>query len=129
MSRNTEVGRIFMESIAANDRKVMGECLSADTMLWYNYAGEVARGREAVADLAASHRGALREMQYLHVRRWDTGVGYVQQSTIRGVTKSGTVFEVPVCLVCTVDADGKIDGLWEYLDPSHIRALMTELGH
>lgn len=53
--------------------------------------------------------------------------GFIEQHVTQ-LTIGGTLCQIPVCLIGTFDADGKISTLEEYLDPAPIMKAIAEIG-
>ena len=59
-------------------------------------------------------------------RRVRTDEGFVLQMTSTGVTRAGTAYRVPVCLVVTVEG-GLIARIDEYADSEQVKPLLEEV--
>jgi ketosteroid isomerase-like protein len=64
------------------------------------------------------------ELRYEVLSREPFPGGFVQRHVLHGKVASGELIAAPVCLVVHV-AGGRIERLYEYLDPAAVRAAFT----
>lgn len=65
--------------------------------------------------------GTLASAFFAAIARHFFAGGFVQRHVLHGRLESGDVFAAPVCLVVHV-SKGRIERLFEYLDPATVRA-------
>lgn len=113
--------RLFT-AIERGDVAAIREIYAPDAKIWHNNDGKTQTVDENLAVLKWVVEN-IGEISYSDARRQATETGFVQQHVLRGRLKgSGKMFELPACIVCTVE-DGRITRLDEYLDSAHTAAL------
>jgi ketosteroid isomerase-like protein len=109
--------RLF-RSIERGDISAIREVYSPNAKIWHNNDGKTQTVEENLAVLKWVTEN-IGEISYSATRLQATETGFVQQHVLRGRLKaSGKQFEIPACIVCTVE-DGRITRLDEYLDSAH----------
>jgi ketosteroid isomerase-like protein len=117
------LGAKLHEAIAANDHDTLrNEVYAPDVRVWHNNDRRSQDIDTNLKVLGWLHRNVADKV-YDEVRRQPTPNGFVEQHVLRGKSKSGETIDVPACLVVTI-TDGRISLIEEYLDSSHIAALM-----
>jgi len=118
-----EMGAIASEFFAAIERgdlDAVRELYSPEVEIWHNVTGR-SQTREENLSLLRYFTGRVSERRYeVLAREFFTG-GFVQRHVLHGRLESGDLIAAPVCLVVHVSG-GKIERLFEYLDPASVRA-------
>ena len=116
------VGRFFA-AIEAADVETLQGLYHPAARVWHN-------NDDLEQDVAANLRVLrwvtrnVRELRYDEIRRTLTADGRVlQQHVLRGVGPSGAEVAIPAAIIFTVDADGLVTRIEEYLDSGATAAL------
>jgi uncharacterized protein len=119
-----EVADRLFKSIERGDVAAIRNTVYApNAKIWHNNDGKTQTVEENLAVLKWVVEN-IGEISYSDTRLQATETGFVQQHVLRGRLKlSGKSFELPACIVCTVE-DGRITRLDEYLDSAHTAALL-----
>jgi ketosteroid isomerase-like protein len=108
----------FDDAITGKDPAAFVEALAPGATVWHNHDRKEVDAREnmaAIAMLAQLVDGLAND----HVRLATIDGGFVLQFVTRGtVRSSGKPFEMQNCLVVTVDDDGLMRRIDEYVDPT-----------
>jgi ketosteroid isomerase-like protein len=110
----------FFAAIERGDLDAVRELYSPEAKIWNNVTGR-SQTREENLSLLRYFTGRVSELRYdVHAREFFPG-GFVQRHVLHGKVESGDLIAAPVCLVVHVSR-GKIERLFEYLDPANVRA-------
>lgn len=106
------------------------ELFSPEAQITRQYGAQIttATVAEFIGSLKSGPLSQVGIPQYLNrkVSLLEEG-GFVEQHTTQLHIKEQTV-ELPVCIVGKIDDNGKISSLEEYLDPSPIIKILTQVG-
>jgi ketosteroid isomerase-like protein len=117
------IASAFFAAIARADLDAVREIYSPDAQVWHNVTGKTQTREENLA-LLAYLTGRVSELRYEVLSREFFAGGFVQRHVLHGKVASGELLAAPVCLVVHV-AGGRIERLFEYLDPAAVRAAFT----
>jgi ketosteroid isomerase-like protein len=124
MSQETE--RIASQLFAAIERRdldAIRELYAPDVQIWHNVTGRT-QTREENLKLLRFFTGRVSELRYEVLARDFFEGGFVQRHVLHGKLASGELVTAPVCLVVYV-AKGRIERLYEYLDPAAVRGVFA----
>ena len=113
----------FFAAIERGDLDAVREIYSPQVEVWHNVTGK-SQTREENLALLRYFTGRVSELRYEVLARDFFPGGFVQRHILHGRLPSGELIDAPVCLVAYVSA-GRIERLFEYLDPSAVRAAFT----
>jgi ketosteroid isomerase-like protein len=124
MTHETDkVASDFFAAIERVDLDAVRELYSPDVKVWHNVTGRTQTREENLA-LLKYFTGRVSELRYEVLAREFFPGGFVQRHILRGKLASGDLIAAPVCLVVHVSL-GKIERLFEYLDPATVRGAFT----
>jgi ketosteroid isomerase-like protein len=110
----------FFAAIERGDLDAVRDIYSPEVEVWHNVTNGVQTREENLA-LLRYFTGRVSERRYELLAREFFAGGFVQRHILHGKLASGELIAAPVCLVVHVSA-GRIDRLFEYLDPATVRA-------
>ena len=113
----------FFAAIERGDLDSVREAYSPEAAIWHNVTGR-SQSREENLKLLKYFTRRVSELRYEVLARDFFPGGFVQRHILHGKLASGDRIAAPVCLVVYV-ADGKIERLFEYLDPASVRGVFT----
>ena len=120
---NDETDRLASEFFAAIERgdlDAVRELYSPEAEIWHNVTNRSQTRDENLA-LLKFFTGRVSDRRYEVLARELFPGGFVQRHVLHGRLASGELVAAPVCIVVHVSG-GKIDRLFEYLDPATVRA-------
>jgi ketosteroid isomerase-like protein len=121
MTNETEtIASEFFAAIERGDLDAVRELYSPEAEIWHNVTNR-SQTREENLALLRFFTGRVSERRYEVLSREFFQGGFVQRHILHGKLASGDLIAAPVCLVIHV-SNGKIDRLFEYLDPATVRA-------
>ena len=108
--------RIF-HAISSGDAATVAALWADDIVVWHNYDQ---KGQTKAENLATLHwlQANFVNLAYTDIRRDLLPDGFSQQHVLRGETRTGRAFAIPVMLRVTVAA-GLVTRVDEYLDSAH----------
>lgn len=109
----------FFAAIERGELAAVREIYSPDVAVWHNVTGRTQTREENLA-LLRYFTGRVSELRYEVLAREFFPGGFVQRHVLHGKLQSGELVAAPVCLVVYVSG-GKIQRLFEYLDPATVR--------
>ena len=113
----------FFAAIERADLEAARELYSPTVEIWHNVTGKSQTRDENLALLRFFTR-RVSELRYEVLERKFFEGGFVQRHILHGRLESGDPIAAPVCLVVHVSR-GKIERLFEYLDPATVRGAFT----
>jgi ketosteroid isomerase-like protein len=113
----------FFAAIERGDLDAVRELYSPDVQVWHNVTGRT-QTRDENLKLLRFFTGRVGERRYEVLARDFFPGGFVQRHVLHGKLASGELVAAPVCLVVHV-ADGRIERLYEYLDPAAVRGVFA----
>jgi ketosteroid isomerase-like protein len=124
MSDDTDtIASEFFAAIERGDLDAVRELYSPEARIWHNVTGQ-SQTREDNLSLLRYFTGRVSERRYEVLAREFFPGGFVQRHVLHGKLESGELVAAPVCVVVHVSR-GKIERLFEYLDPAGVRAAFT----
>jgi ketosteroid isomerase-like protein len=111
----------FFAAIERSDLDAIREIYSPDAEIWHNVTGR-SQTREENLALLRYFTGRVSELRYEVLEREFFRGGFVQLYILHGKLESGDLVAAPVCLVVHVSG-GRIERLFEYLDPAAVRGV------
>ncbi len=121
MSDSTDrIASDFFAAIERGDLEAVRNLYSPRIEIWHNVTQRT-QTREENLELLKFFTGRVEELRYEVLARDFFPGGFVQRHILHGKLPSGTLIDAPVCLVAYVSA-GRIERLFEYLDPAAVRA-------
>ena len=117
------IASAFFAAIARADLEAVREIYSPDVQVWHNVTGRT-QTRDENLKLLKFFAGRVSERRYEVLARDFFPGGFVQRHVLHGKLASGELVAAPVCLVVHV-ANGKIERLYEYLDPAAVRGVFA----
>lgn len=116
----------FFAAIERGDLDKVRQLYSPDAAIWHNVTGRIQTRDENLA-LLRYFTGRVSELRYEVLGREVFQGGFVQRHVLHGKLESDELVAAPVCLVVYV-AGGRIERLFEYLDPAAVRGAFAERG-
>jgi len=113
----------FFAAIERGDLDAVREIYSPDAEIWHNVTDRT-QTREENLELLRYFTGRVSDRRYEVLGREFFEGGFVQRHILHGRLESGDRIDAPVCVVVHVSG-GRIERLFEYLDPSAVRAAFT----
>jgi ketosteroid isomerase-like protein len=113
----------FFAAIERGDLDAVRELYSPEAEIWHNVTRR-SQTREENLSLLRFFTGRVSELRYEVLAREFFPGGFVQRHILHGKLESGDLIAAPVCLVVYVSR-GKIERLFEYLDPANVSAAFT----
>jgi ketosteroid isomerase-like protein len=114
--------RLFA-AIEQGDLEAVRDLYSPDVQIWHNVTDR-AQTRDENLKLLKYFTARVAERRYeIHAREFFPG-GFVQRHILHGKLASGDPISAPVCIVVYV-AGGKIERLYEYLDPATVSGVFA----
>jgi ketosteroid isomerase-like protein len=118
----TVASKLFA-AIERGDLDGVRDLYAPDVQIWHNVTNQ-SQTRDENLKLLKFFTSRVSERRYeVHARDFFPG-GFVQRHTLHGKLASGDAIKVPVCIVIYVAA-GKIERLFEYLDPAAVSAVFA----
>jgi ketosteroid isomerase-like protein len=111
----------FFAAIERGDLEAVREFYSPRVEVWHNVTNRT-QTRDENLRLLKYFTGRVSERRYEVLAREFFPGGFVQRHILHGKLASGDLIAAPVCLVIHV-SNGKIDRVFEYLDPAAVRGL------
>lgn len=113
----------FFAALERGNLNAVRELYSPQAEIWHNVTGR-SQTRDENLSLLRYFTGRVAELRYEVLAREFFPGGFVQRHILHGKLESGELIDAPVCLVVHVSG-GRIQRLFEYLDPAHVRAAFT----
>jgi ketosteroid isomerase-like protein len=117
------IASAFFAAIERGDLDAVREIYSPEAEIWHNVTGR-SQTREENLSLLRYFTRRLSTLRYEVLERDFFPGGFVQRHVLHGKLESGELIAAPVCLVVHV-SNGKIERLFEYLDPTSVRAVFA----
>lgn len=109
----------LLDALTRGDVNAAADCYAPDLAVWHNSSDHV-RGREESLQRMASILPLWSDLSYDDIRRFEIPGGVAQRHTMRGRGPDGAEFEVHMAMFVTLDPNGRIRRVDEYLDPSQL---------
>jgi len=118
-----EIASSLFRAIERGDLAAVGELYAPDVQIWHNVTNRT-QTREENLKLLRFFTGRVSERRYEVLAREFFPGGFVQRHVLHGKLASGEPIASPVCIVIHV-SHGKIERLYEYLDPATVRGVFA----
>lgn len=116
--KTADIAAKFFDAIEANGIDKVYNMFSPDAKIWHN-TDQLVVPRETTAKTIRGMHKRLRNIAYLDRKLDSWPTGFVERHVLAWERKvDGVQIQMPVCIVCEVNADGKITRLDEYFDPA-----------
>lgn len=115
------VADAFMAASANNDGAAITALCAPEAMTWHNHDGLESPSAETGKGLNWVHR-AVPDVAWVTTALKTTPDGFVWQSVLTGTAPGGPL-HCPSCVVVTLDNDGRIKRIEEYLDSKQTRVM------
>ena len=119
--RKLAVAAAFTAASGNNDGAGIAEMCAPGAMTWHNHDGLETPAVDTGKGLAWVHR-AVPDVAWRTVALKTTSDGFVWQSVLTG-TGPGGPLHCASCVLVTLDDDGRIRRIEEYLDPAQTRVM------
>lgn len=106
----------IIASYENNDAEGYLRVFAPGAAVWLSYLNDEMSAEQNASVLTQIFASFVGEFRYENMRRHRTSSGYVQQYDLTIVAKSGATLTIPACQVGTVNSDGLVERLEEYLD-------------
>jgi ketosteroid isomerase-like protein len=117
-----DVAERYAAAIDAADDEALRACYAPDARVWHNTDNKDQTVEENIA-LGQWLRRKVPDVTFTEVTNLATLNGFVRRCVMRGTAANGTVLSIPSCIVALVSANGLIERVEEYLDPTPLAAL------
>lgn len=111
-----ELAQALFDAIEEADGDAFLACFAPGGVIVQN--GGPSRSVRAVAEHIGNRAPDATRHTYSDIRRRSFDGGFVEEHKVRSVTGAGDVLIRHTCVVCDVDAGGRITAMREYLDKS-----------
>jgi ketosteroid isomerase-like protein len=112
----------LIAAIEAGDSDTVRTLYSDDCKIWHNFDQQEQSVDQNMATLAWMVK-RVSNLRYEEIVRMSTDRGFIEQHVLRGTAPNGQDFEVPACIVGTVEG-GRITRIEEYLDTAQVAPLL-----
>jgi ketosteroid isomerase-like protein len=113
----------FAAASGANDADAYRAMCAPGATTWHNFDDADVDTEQTVRTVAWLHR-TVPDLAWTAVATRPTPTGWVSQSIMTGTAPGGPM-RVHSCVVVTLDADGLVSRVEEYLDPAQTAVLRT----
>ena len=118
MPSNDELVAAFDDAITGKDADAFVTALAPGAVVWHNYDRKDVDARENMTAIAMLGQ-LVDALDNEHGRPIPTDDGFVLRFVTRGTVRTtGTPFEMQNCIFVTTTADGLIERIDEYVDPT-----------
>jgi ketosteroid isomerase-like protein len=115
----------LIAAIEAGDVDAARACYHPGAVIWHNNDQVEQTVDENLRVLGWLVRTFPGRVRYTEVQRLVDGDREVEQHVLEITKEDGSVVRIPACIVVTVDADGLVTRLDEYLDSASFAALLS----
>jgi ketosteroid isomerase-like protein len=115
----------LISAIEAGDVEAARACYHPDAVIWHNNDEAEQTVDENLRVLEWLVRTFPGRVHYTEVQRLAAGEREVEQHVLEVTKEDGSVVRIPACIVVTVDGDGLVTRLEEYLDSASFGPLLT----
>ena len=117
-----EVARRFIDAITIGDADAARACYAPDAQIWHNFDGVTQTVEEHIALMDAMTK-RVADRRYVVHRLEPIEGGYLQQHTLELVLPDGRELATEAVALVTVDDEGRIARIDEWLDPAPVLAM------
>ena len=111
----------FARASRTNDADLYRSLCAPDAITWHNFDELEVDTEQTVRTVAWLHR-TVPDLEWSDVSLLATPTGWVSQTVIRGTAPGGPL-RVHSCVIVTLNDDGLVQRVEEYLDPSQTAVL------
>lgn len=115
------IARRFADSSRNNDASAYTALCAPGAVTWHNFDGLEVTTEQTLRTIAWLHR-TVPDLTWIDVALSATANGFVSQSIMTGTAPGGPL-RVHSCVVVTLDDDGLVTRVDEYLDPAQTAVL------
>ena len=115
------IARRFAAASRENDAEAYAALCTPDSVTWHNFDGVEVSTAQTVRTVAWLHR-TVPDLAWVDVALHPTPTGFVSQTIMTGTAPGGPL-HVHSCVVVTLDEDGLVARVDEYLDPAQTTVL------
>jgi uncharacterized protein len=108
----------------SNDTDTVVAMSAPGAEIWHNFDNAIVDTAATVKSIGWLHR-TVTNLTWEDVALLPTPTGWVSQTILTGIAPGGPI-RAYSCVVVTLDADGLISRLDEYLDPAQLAALRSK---
>jgi uncharacterized protein len=119
--RKLTVAAAFTAASGTNDGAAIAAMCAPGAVTWHNHDGLETPAVDTGKGLAWVHR-AVPDVVWQTVALKTTSDGFVWQSVLTGTAPGGPL-QCASCVVVSLDEDGRIRRIEEYLDPAQTRVM------
>ena len=117
-----EVAQRFIDAITIGDADAARACYAPDAQIWHNFDGVTQTVEENIALMDAMTK-RVADRRYVVHRLEPIEGGYLQQHTLELVLPDGRELATEAVALVTVDDEGRIARIDEWLDPAPVLAM------
>lgn len=111
----------FNNATRRNDGQAYAAMCAPDAVTWHNFDEVAVPTENTVRTVAWLHR-TVEDLRWIDVATYPTPTGFVSQTIMSGTAPGGPL-RVHSCVVVTLDDDGMVTRVEEYLDPTQTSVL------
>jgi ketosteroid isomerase-like protein len=111
----------FAASSRQNDADAYRALCATGALTWHNFDDAEVTTEQTLKTVGWLHR-AVPDLAWHDVALYPTPTGFVSQTIMTG-TAPGGVLRVHSCVIVTLDDDGRVTRVEEYLDPTQTAVL------
>jgi uncharacterized protein len=115
------IARRFASASRTNDAAAYVSLCAPGAVTWHNFDGLEVTTAQTVRTVEWLHR-TVRDLTWVDVALYPTPSGYVSQTIMTGTAPGGPL-HVHSCIVVTLNADGLVTRVEEYLDRAQTAVL------
>ena len=116
-----EIARRFAAASRSNDSEAYTSLCSPTAVTWHNFDDQAVDTAHTLGTIAWLHR-TVADLAWEDVALLPTPTGFVSQTIMTGTAPGGSL-RVHSCVVATLDDDGLVARVEEYLDPGQTAVL------
>jgi ketosteroid isomerase-like protein len=116
-----EVAQKYAAASRENDAEAYRSMCAAEAVTWHNFDEVEVGVEQTVRTIAWLHR-TVSDLAWHDVAVAPTSTGFVSQTIMTGTAPGGEL-RVHSCVIATLNDDGLIERIDEYLDPSQTATL------
>lgn len=128
LGRPWDTIQLLLEALPSLDSAKVGEVYSDNLRASYNFLSEPLTKQGALSMLEQTFQKVV-SLAFSSIEATETSDGFALEFTLNVSSKNGREIRSRNCIVASVDRDGKIDRLREYLDPAAFAALDEPCSH
>lgn len=115
------VAHAFAAASRSDDAEAYAALCAPGAVTWHNFDDAEVTTEQTIRTVAWLHR-AVADLAWTDVALLPTPTGFVSQTIMTGTAPGGPL-RVHSCVIATLDGDGKVVRVEEYLDPTQTAVL------